>query len=220
MAVNPVVHNAAAASAPQSVAGNSANDLQNNFLTLLIAQLKNQDPTNPMDNSQLTSQLAQISTVSGIEKLNTTLGAISGQLHESQGLQTSALIGHGVMFPGSVILTGNESTTPFGIELFQPADKVTVTISDQNGQVVHTLELGKLKAGVHTFTWNGKVDGEERVPDGAYTFAITASNGSTQLAAQPLHFGTVNGITRSNGMSLLNLGNYGTISLDEVRQII
>jgi flagellar basal-body rod modification protein FlgD len=75
--------------------GNNAQDLQNQFLTMLVTQLKNQDPTNPMDNSQLTTQLAQINTLSGIEKLNTTLGSISGQISTSQSLQSSTLIGHG-----------------------------------------------------------------------------------------------------------------------------
>ncbi|HEB0147936.1 TPA: flagellar hook assembly protein FlgD, partial [Serratia marcescens] len=65
----------------------NSQDLHNSFLTLLVAQLKNQDPTNPMQNNELTSQLAQINTVQGIEKLNTTLGSISGQINSNQSLQ-------------------------------------------------------------------------------------------------------------------------------------
>ena len=120
-----------------SLTGSNAADLQSSFLTLLVAQLKNQDPTNPMENNELTSQLAQISTVSGIEKLNTTLGSISGQIDNSQSLQASNLIGHGVMIPGTTVLAGTGSeegavttTTPFGVELQQAADKVTATITD------------------------------------------------------------------------------------------
>lgn len=92
-----------------SLTGSNAADLQSSFLTLLVAQLKNQDPTNPMENNELTSQLAQISTVSGIEKLNTTLGSISGQIDNSQSLQASNLIGHGVMIPGTTVLAGTGS---------------------------------------------------------------------------------------------------------------
>ena len=120
----------------------------------LVAQLKNQDPTNPMENNELTSQLAQISTVSGIEKLNTTLGSISGQIDNSQSLQASNLIGHGVMIPGTTVLAGTGSeegavttTTPFGVELQQAADKVTATITDKNGAVVRTIDIGELTAG-------------------------------------------------------------------------
>lgn len=203
-----------------NVAGNNAADLQSSFLTLLVAQLKNQDPTNPMENNELTTQLAQISTVSGIEKLNTTLGAISGQLNNNQSVQASNLIGHGVMIPGDKVLVGNKTTTPFGVELVQSADKVTATITDKDGNVVRTVALGGLSAGVHTFSWDGNLDDGSAAPDGAYAVAINATNGSTQLVAQPLNFAMVNGVVRSNGDVLLDLGTYGTSTLDEIRQII
>ncbi|KFC83069.1 flagellar hook assembly protein FlgD [Buttiauxella agrestis] len=203
-----------------SITGNNAADLQSSFLTLLVAQLKNQDPTNPLQNNELTTQLAQISTVSGIEKLNTTLGSVSGQLTNNQSVQASALIGHGVMIPGSKILAGSEATTPFGVELQQGADKVTATITDNTGKVVRTLDIGALSAGVHTFTWDGTATDGTTVPDGAYNVAINASNGGTQLVAQPLNFALVNGVTLSNGKTLLDLGTYGTSTLDDIRQII
>lgn len=208
-----------------SLTGSNAADLQSSFLTLLVAQLKNQDPTNPMDNAQLTTQLAQISTVSGIEKLNTTLGSISGQIDSSQSLQAASLIGHGVMIPGSVVLAGADSdgkasTTPFGVELTQAADKATATITDSTGKVIRTLELGGLSAGVHTFTWDGTAADGSTVPDGAYNVSIAASSNGTQLVAQPLKFALVQGVTRGSNGNLLDLGTYGTTTLDEVRQII
>ncbi|MCE0799723.1 MULTISPECIES: flagellar hook assembly protein FlgD [Buttiauxella] len=203
-----------------SITGNNAADLQSSFLTLLVAQLKNQDPTNPLQNNELTTQLAQISTVSGIEKLNTTLGSVSGQLNNNQSVQASALIGHGVMIPGSKILAGKEATTPFGVELQQAADKVTATITDNTGKVVRTLDIGGLSAGVHTFTWDGTMTDGSTAPDGAYNVAINATNGGTQLVAQPLNFAMVNGVTLSNGKTLLDLGTYGTSTLDDIRQII
>lgn len=209
-----------------SLTSSSADDLQNSFLTLLVAQLKNQDPTNPMDNSQLTSQLAQISTVSGIEKLNTSLGSISGQIDSSKSLQASSLIGHGVMIPGTTVLAGKNSdgdgtdTTPFGVELEQAADKVTATITDSNGNVVKTLDIGALTAGVHTFTWDGTGTDGAAVADGAYNVSITASSGTTQLVAQPLKFALVQGVTLSGNGNQLDLGTHGTTTLDEVRQII
>ncbi len=202
------------------LAGSSANDLQGSFLTLLVAQLKNQDPTNPMQNNELTTQLAQISTVSGIEKLNTTLGSISGQIDNSQSLQASSLIGHGVMIPGTTVLSGKETTTPFGVELQQAADKVTATITDKTGAVVRTIDIGELKAGVHTFSWDGTLADGTSAPDGSYNVAISASSGTTQLVPQPLQFALVQGVTRGSSGNLLDLGTYGTTTLDEVRQII
>lgn len=203
-----------------SLTTNSASDLQSSFLTLLVAQLKNQDPTNPLQNNELTTQLAQISTVGGIEKLNTTLGAVSGQLDNSQSLQASALIDRGVMIPGSAILAGKETTTPFGVELPQAADSVTATITNKDGVVMQTLDIGTLSAGVHTFSWDGKMADGTLVPDGAYNVAISASSAGAQLVAQPLNFALVNGVTRANGSTLLDLGTYGTLAISEVRQII
>ena len=226
MAIEPTmnttsgVSNTSATTSGSSITGSNANDLQSSFLTLLVAQLKNQDPTNPMENNELTTQLAQISTVSGIEKLNTTLGSISGQIDNSQSLAASALIGHGVMIPGSTILAGNKTTTPFGVELVQSADKVTATVTDKSGAVVRTIDVGALTEGVHTFSWDGTLADGSAAPDGSYNVSISASSGGTQLVAQPLHFALVNGITRSNGENLLDLGTYGTTSLDKVRQII
>ncbi|ATM78001.1 MULTISPECIES: flagellar hook assembly protein FlgD [Serratia] len=215
----------AGANAKNGVNGNSASqDLNKNFLTLLVAQLKNQDPTNPMQNNELTTQLAQINTVSGIEKLNTTLGSISGQISGNQSIQASSLIGHGVMVPGKEILVGNDagkvSTTPFGIELERTADAVTATISDATGKVVRTIDLGGLTAGVHSFSWDGSLEDGTNAPDGSYTVAINAKNGGEQLVAQPLRFAMVNGVTRGTDGAKLDLGVAGTSTLDDVRLIL
>ncbi|OON40694.1 flagellar basal body rod modification protein [Izhakiella australiensis] len=200
--------------------GNSAADLQSQFLTLLVTQLKNQDPTNPMDNSQMTSQLAQINTLSGIEKLNTTLGSISGQLNTSQSLQASTLISHGVMINGSKILVGSGTTTPFGVELAQAATSTTATITNANGDVVRSIDLGALSSGVHTFSWDGTDSNGATVADGKYTVSVAASNSTGQLTAQPLNYAYVNGVTNDSNGAILDLGTYGTTTLDKVRQIL
>ena len=196
---NTGVNSTSSATGSSSLTGSNASDLQSSFLTLLVAQLKNQDPTNPMQNNELTTQLAQISTVSGIEKLNTTLGSVSGQIDNSQSLQAANLIGH---------------------ELQQPADKVTATIKDASGNVVRTIEIGELKAGVHTFTWDGSLTDGTKAPNGSYQVAISASNGTTQLVAQPLQFALVQGVIKGSDGNKLDLGTSGTTTLDEVRQII
>ncbi|HBS5868842.1 TPA: flagellar hook assembly protein FlgD [Klebsiella aerogenes] len=218
---NESTNNAVLDSASKS---STSQDLHNSFLTLLVAQLKNQDPTNPMQNNELTSQLAQINTVQGIEKLNTTLGAISGQINSNQSLQASALIGHGVMVPGNNILVGSKegqvSTTPFGVELERAADQVKATITNANGQVVRTIEIGGLTAGVHAFTWDGSLDDGTAAPDGAYKVAINAKGNGEQLVARSLHFGMVNGVINDSNGAKLDLGLAGNASLEEVRQIL
>lgn len=207
-------------SSSSSVTGSTSADLQNQFLTLLVAQLKNQDPTNPMDNNQLVSQLAQLNTVSGIEKLNTTLGSISGQINNNQSIQATTLIGHGVMVPGSEILVGKETSTPFGLELESAADNVTVTISDSTGKMVRSLELGALSAGVHSWGWDGKSTDGTAAADGSYTFTVAASTNGAQQTVQPLRYALVNGVVRSDTGAQLDLGLQGKATLDDVRQIL
>ncbi|AZK63357.1 flagellar hook assembly protein FlgD [Pectobacterium parvum] len=199
---------------------NSGADLQNQFLTLLVAQLKNQDPTNPMSNDQLVSQLAQLNTVSGIEKLNTTLGSISGQINNNQSMQATTLIGHSVMIPGKDILVGKETSTPFGVELEKAAEVVTVTVNDATGKAVRTIELGTLSAGVHSFNWDSKLSDGTVAPDGAYTFTVAASTGGAQQVVQPLSYAVVNSVIRADGGALLDLGLRGRATMDDVRQIL
>ncbi len=207
-----------------STTTSTADDLSNSFLTLLVAQLKNQDPTNPMDNAQLTSQLAQINTVSGIEKLNTTLGSISGQINSNQSVQATSLIGHGVMVAGKAILVGSSdgkvSTTPFGLELERSVDTTNVTISDATGKVVKTISLGAQTAGVHSYTWDGTQDDGTAAPDGSYSFNVNATNGGEQMVATTLNYALVNGVTNDSSGALLDLGVRGTSTLANVRQIL
>lgn len=206
--------------ASTSTTDTSAADLQSNFLTLLVTQLQNQDPTNPMDNSQLTTQLAQINTLSGIEKLNTTLGSISGQINSGQSLQASALIGHGVMVDGSQVLVGSGQTTPFGVSLGQASTATTATITDATGKVMQTINLGGLSAGVHTFTWDGSTTDGTVAADGKYTISLSASNATGQLVTQPLNYALVNGVTNDASGAVLDLGTMGTTTLANIRQII
>ena len=213
--------------------GNSSQELQDNFLTLLIAQMKNQDPTNPMDNSQLTSQLAQINTLAGIERLNTTLGMVSGQIDDSLSVNASNMIGKGVMVPGNKILVatsaveGSETeketvTTPFGFELMRDADSVVVTIKDENGNVVREVDLGSIPAGVSSFTWDGELNDGTKAPDGSYTFSINASYDGQKVSSTSLSYSVVYGVINSkvNNKVLLDLGILRSISIDEVRQIL
>ena len=126
-------------------------DAQNRFLTLLTTQLKNQDPLSPMDNAQMTSQLAQISTVDGIERLNATLASLMAGQQSSETLQAAALVGRGVLVPGSG-LTLSAKGAVGGYNLDAGADKVVLNITDANGLQVAQMDLGAQEAGTHSFT--------------------------------------------------------------------
>ena len=197
----------------------SVDDQQNRFLKLLVTQLKNQDPLNPLDNAQMTSQLAQMSTVSGIEKLNTTLGGLVDSLGNSQTMQASAMIGKKVLVPGNKLaLAGGQAIA--GVGLASPADEVTVSVLDVNGRVVQSQKLGAQPAGVLDFVWDGKNDSGATVPDGNYTFKVDAVRAGAGVKVEALNVGTVSAVVKSTNGFLLDLGKLGTFDYSKVMQVL
>lgn len=196
----------------------AANDPQDRFLTLLVTQMRNQDPLNPLDNAQVTSQLAQISTVNGIEKLNTTMQAMSSGFNAGQSLQAAAMIGHNVLIPGSTLQLASGSGV-FGIDLAKPADQVKVTIQDAAGHAVQVMDLGPQAAGSLTLEWDGKTSDGAQAAEGGYTVSVSALRGDQKVDAQTLAFGTVHGVSQGNQGVQLNVGALGSVGIADVKQI-
>lgn len=157
-----------------------AEDIQNRFLKLLTTQLKNQDPLNPMDNAQMTSQLAQINTISGIEKLNVTLGKMLDIYDSGQSMQAAGLIGKHVLVAGNNLpLSGGAALG--GASLTAAADQVTVSVLDGAGNVLQTQQLGPRPAGTVAFSWDGKKADGTQMPDGTYKFKVDAQSGGNKI---------------------------------------
>lgn len=193
---------------------------QDRFMTLLVTQMKNQDPLNPMDNAQVTSQLAQLSTVTGIDKLNTTLEGLMGSYQSSQSLQAASMIGHGVLTAGSnLTLAGGQSI--LGVELAEPADTVRVNIKDASGKTVRTMDLGSKDAGTLPLSWNGISDSGSAAADGQYTIDVAATRGGQKISgATALAFGNVASVSTGAQGVKLNVPGIGAVSLTDVRQIL
>ncbi len=198
----------------------SIKDQEDRFLKLLVTQLKNQDPMNPMDNAQMTSQLAQMSTVSGIEKLNATLATLMQNLGASQSMEASAMIGKGVLVPGEKLALPEGKTAFGGARLGADADKVVVKISNAAGQVVQTQDMGAQKAGVLNFSWDGQTDLGAAAPAGDYSFTVEATRGSHPVAVDALQLGMVSALVRSGSSFLLDVAGVGRIDFKEVEQIL
>lgn len=207
-----------AAAASSSTAATMA-VTQDRFLRLLVTQLKNQDPLNPLDNAQVTSQMAQLSTVSGIDKLNATVQALSANMSAAQSLQAASMIGHAVLVPGNQIdlLNGKSDAA---VELAQPADKVSVTITDKNGNVVRTLQLGGQNAGVVDFKWDGTDDKGVAMPNGSYKFSATAVLNGNKSTPTSLSYGLVDSVSLTAQGATLSVGSLGEAGLDVVRRIL
>lgn len=204
-------------------------ELRDSFMTLLITQLQNQDPLNPMENAEMTSQLAQINTVSGIEELNDTLNGITQQMDAAQTLQAAGLIDKAVLVPGNNVMVSVDPdngsyATPFGIELDSPAEQVEVTVTSQSGEVVYTNQLGSVAAGVESFSWGGTTNGGDAVPEGAYRVNFKATNAEGELLeSRALNYALVQGVSPGAGGSdvRLDLGAiYGQVTLDQIKQIL
>ena len=211
---------AALAAAKDANGTKAADDPQSKFLKLLVAQLKNQDPLNPVDNAQMTSQMAQISTVTGIDKLKTTLQQMATSFNASQSVQATAMIGRNVLVPGSELHLQNGAAQG-GVSLTQPVDKLTVSILDASSQVLHTVDLGaQAAAGVVSFQWDGVTDSGAAAVPGSYSFKVEAVQGGNKIDAVALSLGLVTGVTQGASGTLLNVSGKAPVAVSDVKQVM
>ena len=214
MALSALSASALTASGSDASTVKTANDAgsADRFLKLLVAQMRNQDPLNPMDNAQVTSQMAQINTVNGIEKLNTTVQSLSGQFVQMQALQGASLVGRDVVVPGNLLDIEN-GVGQGGYELSGPADAVKVEVLAPSGQVVQTLNLGAQGSGMHSFDW---VAGSA-TNDAALRFRVTATTGGVNSTATALMRDSVTAVTTTGTGFGLELHNAGSVPYASVR---
>ncbi|MCC6071308.1 flagellar hook assembly protein FlgD [Massilia sp. GCM10020059] len=208
----------------------SVEEATDKFMTLLVTQLKNQDPLNPLDNAQITSQLAQLSTVTGVNKLNTTLESLKASYQSGEALQAANMIGHGVLVEGDrVQLVDGKSI--LGVELDSAADQVDLIITDPTtGKDIETIKLGKNDAGVIPVAWDGVLDPQNLGADGKpvtlkngeYLIRVVATRGGEELDdARTLSFDSVASVTTNakDGVKL-NLPTKGVVSMADIKQIL
>jgi flagellar basal-body rod modification protein FlgD len=199
-----------------SSASTSAQDQTDRFLKLLVAQLNNQDPMNPMDNAQMTSQIAQINTVSGIQQLNDSIKSMSSQYTSMQIMQGASMIGHQVLATGNTMsINAGVGTAAFNLD--GDASSVKVQVISPGGQVIDQLDLGAASAGSHNFQW----DASKYTASGTPTFSVAGKQGLTAVTATPLVRDTIAsvGTDASNAMSL-TLKSGSSIKYDAIKSIL
>jgi flagellar basal-body rod modification protein FlgD len=208
------------ASATGSAAGKKALG-KDAFLQLLVTQLKNQNPLEPQDNGEFVAQLAQFSSLEGITTLNDTVSGIAGNYNSSQALQASSLVGRSVIAPGdkAVVDTSKSMTGTVAIPTSVPA--ATLKITDKDGTVVRTIDMGSQVAGNASFIWDGKDNAGKTVESGTYTFAASATIDSQAVSLVTNLPATVNSVTisQTGGELMLNLAGLGSIALANVQTI-
>jgi flagellar basal-body rod modification protein FlgD len=219
------VQNEAAASVFSSMNGTAAAgstgstaELSDRFLKLLVTQLKNQDPMNPMENAELTTQLAQMSTVEGVNKLNTTMDGLVAQFKSNQVMQGAALVGRQVLAEGNALTLGAAGAAG-GIGLAAAADSVKVKVLDGNNSVVQTLDLGAQDAGLVRFVWDGKnADGQAQAV-GQYSFKVEASAADKAVATSTYALGNVLSVSLNDNDMDVEVSGVGAVGFGQIRQI-
>ncbi|MFO2465843.1 flagellar hook assembly protein FlgD [Pseudomonas sp. 15FMM2] len=193
------------------------------FLQLLVTQLKNQNPLSPQDNGAFVAQLAQFSSLEGINTLNDSVNAISSNYKSSQALQASSLVGRSVIIGTDKALVDTSKSFTGSVDVTSSVGNVTIKVTDKDGKLVKTIELGAQGAGKSDFIWDGKNEAGEKVDSGNYTFAASTKNDAGDaLALKTSLPATVTSVTLSQtgGEMLLNLsGGLGSIKLSQIQTI-
>jgi len=204
-------------------ASEQTNELdQDAFLKLMVTQLENQDPLNPADSGDFLGQLAQFSTVSGIGDLKESFATVAGALQSSQALQASTMVGREVLVPGSTAELDSAGASVNGaVSLPQASGSVAVQVFDGAGQLVRHLELGQQSEGLAQFTWDGMSDAGVPAEPGRYRVQAEALLGEDRSAVPVLLRSRVESVSLQAGQSpVLNVAGQGTVSMNEVEQIL
>jgi flagellar basal-body rod modification protein FlgD len=223
--VNPTTagSTSSAANAASSTSGSSSSVgglTMNDFLTLMTAQLQNQDPLNPTDSNQFLSQLSELSTVEGITQLNTSMSTLSDSMLSSQALSSAALVGQGVLAPATSAAYTSGTALSGAVQVPTGATNVVLSITNAGGAVVDQLNV-PATAGLQTFSWNGTASNGQQSPSGTYSISAAAQVGGTGQAATTLINGTVTSVTlgAAGTSPTLNTTQLGPVPLSSVQQI-
>jgi flagellar basal-body rod modification protein FlgD len=192
------------------------------FLTLMLAQLKNQDPTSPVDSNEFLSQLASLSEVQGITQLNSSFSTLSNSLISNQAMQASSLLGHQVLAASSTATLSTAGAAVSGaVNVPQTSSQVTLNISNSAGVLVQSINLGAQSAGLADFTWNGQGPNGTAAPAGTYTLSAQVAGVASGTAVPTLVSGTVDSVTMGAGTTglTLNVAGLGSVPFSSVQQI-
>lgn len=202
---------------------NSKNELgQAEFLELMTAQLRFQDPLKPMENGDFIAQMAQFGTVSGIGDLNKSMSDMSASFQSNQALQASTMVGQSVLVPGNQFTLQDGDTMQMSVDLPSTASKLVVNITDNLGQLVQRINLGSQPAGFVDVQWNGLDGNGNRVAPGRYNLAAEVHQGDTVAAGDTLIAAQVESVTLGKaGQDLtLTVAGIGDIGMSQIRKIM
>ena len=181
---------------------------KDDFLTLLITQLRNQDPLNPSDSTEFTAQLAQFSSLEQLQNINSALASFEVYQSTANNIQASNFIGQTVTAAGDTVSVSNGTSDSLSVELDAPAQAVYIQIYDAYGEYVTDIEAGSLDAGMHTLAWDATDQYGADVADGRYTFSVMAVDADGNSVSTTSYItGLVTGVDYQSGETMLLIGD-------------
>ena len=217
MAINPLAGTSSGAMA--SVAEKDKLG-QAQFMQLMIAQLRNQDPTKPMDPSEFLGQLAQFGTVSGIQDMQTSLSTLSDALRSSQVLGGTNLVGHDVLAAADTAALGATGDVQGAVTIPEGTNAALLVVTDASGQLIRKMPLST-QQGDAAFTWDGTTDLGARAPAGNYTMKAIANVGGAEEQLETQLSSRVGSVTIDPATNSLTLNtSLGPIPLSHVRRVM
>ncbi|HET9107164.1 MAG TPA: FlgD immunoglobulin-like domain containing protein [Steroidobacteraceae bacterium] len=229
MSVNSIgayaAQTAAAASAVSGASGSSGPSAmpqitQSDFLSLIIAQMQNQDPTQPANPNQFVNELASLSEVSGINNMNSSMNNLSSTMQSSQLLTGTGLIGRGVLAPATTAALAAGGSVNGAVQAPPGAGSVIIQVTDASGALVKTLQVPAQSSGLTSFSWDGTTNSGAAAPSGTYTFAAAAMSGGSPVSLPPYLQSTVQSVTIDPTTQSLSLNTTsGPMSLGNIVQV-
>lgn len=194
---------------------------QDQFMKLMLAQLKNQDPLEPQENGKFLTQLAQFDTATGIKDLQKSFTSFTNTMQSNSALQASSLVGRDVLVPGDKSYLTDDSGVGGKIDLGASTNKLKVEVIGPGGQTVRVLDLGRQAAGEINFHWDGKDENGNILPPGTYQFNASAQVGNENIAQPVFMLARVDSVSiGAGGQGLkLNLPGIGQVDLSSVKEI-
>jgi len=194
---------------------------QADFFALLTKELSNQDPTKPVDNNEMISQMTAFSTTDGVQKLNDQFTSFSSSMTSSQALQASSLVGRSVLVEDNVFGMSEGENVKGKIVTDKPASNVNIYVENIAGEIIQTVPVGKIAEGGSTFIWDGQTAKGEPAPAGAYRFKIAGLVDGQASELQAMTYRKVDSVTLAgaNGNILLNLNGGSSMALADVVEV-
>ncbi|WP_448546783.1 flagellar hook assembly protein FlgD [Thalassotalea fusca] len=194
---------------------------QEDFFALLTKELSYQDPTKPVENNEMISQMTAFSTTDGVSQLNDSFTEFAASMSSSQALQASSLVGRSVLVDDNVFGRDESESVKGKLVSDKPASNVNIYVENAAGEIIQTVPVGDVASGESIFTWNGEMTNGDMAPAGAYRFRIAGLVDGQASELQAMTYRKVDSVTLAGagGSILLNLNGGSTMKLTDVVEV-